>query len=78
MMSKLQALEQRRAQLIADIHRERSIVRSTIAVIRQDLVYASLGLMAGQLLTRNALLRTITLAIFVVAARNRLTKKSKA
>jgi hypothetical protein len=78
MMQRLQALAQRRAQLIADIQRERSIVRSTMAVMQQDLVYAGLGLMAGRLLTRHVWLRSITLAVLAVAAGSRLTTKLKA
>jgi hypothetical protein len=79
MMPNLQALTQRRAQLITDIQRERGMVRSTLAVIRQDLVYAVLGLMAGRLLTHHAGLRTVTLAVLAVAAASssRLTRKSK-
>jgi hypothetical protein len=78
MMSKLAALAQRRARVIADIQRERSFLRNTIAVVRKDLVYASLGLMAGRLLTRNTWLRTITLAVLAVAAGKGLSTKSKA
>jgi hypothetical protein len=77
MMSRLQALAQRRARLIADIQRERSMVRSCVAMLRQDLVYASLGLMAGRLLTHHAGLRAITLAVLAVVAGSRLTAKSK-
>jgi hypothetical protein len=77
MMPRLQALAVRRALLIANIQRERSMVRSTVAVVRQDLVYASLGLMAGRLLTHHAGLRAITLAVLAVLAGSRLVAKSK-
>lgn len=77
MMPRQAALAQRRAHLIADIERERSTLRSTVAVIRQDLVYASLGFMAGRLLTRHAWLRTITLAVLTMAAGRHLSARSK-
>jgi hypothetical protein len=75
MMPRLQTLAQRRTQLIADIGRERSILRSAVTVIRQDMVYAGLGLMAGRLLTRHAWLRTFTLAVLAIAAGHRLASK---
>ncbi len=77
MMSNLQALTLRRVQLIADIQRERSIVRSTMAVMQQDLAYAGLGLMAGRLVTQHTWQRTITLASLAVAAGRRLATKPK-
>lgn len=76
MMSRLQSLAQRRALLVADIQRERSICRSTFTAIRQDLAYAGLGLMAGQLLTRIAWMRTITLTVLGLATVIRLKKSN--
>jgi hypothetical protein len=78
MMTRLAALAERRACVIADIQRERNILRSTVAVIRQDMVYAGLGLLAGRLLTHHAWLHTITLAVLAIAAGKGLTKKSNA
>jgi hypothetical protein len=77
MIPKLAALAQRRARLIADIDRERESVRDTYAVIRQDLVYAGLGLMAGRLVARHAWLRTASLVVLAIVAGSRLTVKPK-
>jgi hypothetical protein len=77
MIPKLTALAQRRSQLIADIDRERERLRGTYAVIRQDLVYAGLGLMAGRLIARHAWLRTVSLAALAIVAGSRLTVKPK-
>jgi hypothetical protein len=77
MIPRLAALVQRRAHLIADIDRERASLRGTYGVIRQDLVYAGFGLMAGRLLARHAWLRTATLAVLATFAGSRLVAKSK-
>jgi hypothetical protein len=76
MIPRLAALAQRRAYLIADIERERTSLRGTYGVIRQDLVYAGFGLMAGRLIARHAWLRTATLAVLAIAAGIRLSSKS--
>jgi hypothetical protein len=76
MIFNLEGIERRRSRLIADIDRERINLRGTTSVIRQDLLYASLGLMVGKLSSRHVLLRGIMLAIVVIAAIGRLIKKS--
>jgi hypothetical protein len=77
MISKLTALAKRRTRLIAEIDHERESLRSTYAYIRQELVYAGLGLMAGRLLARHTWLRTFSLAALAVFAGGRLAIKSK-
>ena len=77
MISKIAALAQRRACLIADIDRERKNLRGTYAVIRQDLVYAGLGLMAGKLMARHTWLRAVSLVVLAIVAGNRLAVKPK-
>jgi hypothetical protein len=77
MIPRLTALVQRRAHLIADIDRERASLRGIYGVIRQDLVYAGFGLMAGRLLARHTWLRTATLAALAIVAGSRLVTKSK-
>jgi hypothetical protein len=77
MMPKLAALAQRRSQLVADIDRERENIRGTYAVIRQDLVYAGLGIMAGRLMAHHAWLRTASLAVLAIVAGSRLAVKQK-
>jgi hypothetical protein len=77
MIPRLAAVVQRRAHLIADIERERASLRSSYASIRQDLVYAGLGLMAGRLLARHTWLRAATLVVLAVLAGSQLTGKSK-
>lgn len=77
MIPRLAALVQRRTLLIADIDRERASLHGTYAIIRQDLVYAGLGLLAGPLLVRHAWLRTTALAVLAIVAGSRLTAKSK-
>jgi hypothetical protein len=76
MIFNLEGIERRRSRLIADIDRERINLRGTTSVIRQDLLYASLGLMAGKLSSRHVLLHGIILAIVAIAAIDRLIKKS--
>jgi hypothetical protein len=78
MISKLAVLAQRRAHLIANIDRERESLRGTYAVIRQDLVYAGLGLMAGKLMARHAWLRTASLVALAIVAGSRLAVKQRA
>jgi hypothetical protein len=77
MIPRLAALVQRRAHLIADIDRERASLRSTYASIRQDLVYAGFGLMAGRLLARHTWLRAAALAVLAILAGSQLSSKSK-
>jgi hypothetical protein len=77
MIPKLAVLAQRRAHLIANIDRERESLRGTYAAIRQDLVYAGLGLMAGRLMARHAWLRTASLVALAIVAGSRLAVKPK-
>jgi hypothetical protein len=76
MISNLERIARRRSRLIADIDREGINMHDTIAVVRQDLAYASLGLMVGKLSSRHVLLRGIILGIVAIAASSRLMKKS--
>jgi hypothetical protein len=78
MIFNLEGIAHRRSRLIADIDRERINLRDTTAVIRQDMIYASLGLMVGKLSSRHAWLRGVILAVFAIAASSRLMKKSTA
>jgi hypothetical protein len=77
MIPKLTVLAQRRAHLIADIDRERESLRGIHADIRQDLIYAGLGLMAGRLMARHAWLRTASLVGLAIVAGSRLAVKPK-
>ncbi len=77
MIPGLAVLVQRRVRLIADIDRERASLRGAYAVIRQDLVYAGFGLMAGRLLARHAWLRTVAFAVLAIVAGSRLAAASK-
>ena len=74
----LTAISKRRAALIAEIDRERASLRGTYGAIRQDLVFASFGLMAGKLLARHPWLRTATAVALAVVAGSRLASKSSA
>lgn len=75
--SRLKVLALRRAHLVEEIGRERSVFHTDYAAIRQDLVYAGLGLMVGKLLARHTWLRTITLSALAIIAGSRLTPKSE-
>ena len=70
------AISKRRADLIADIDRERASLRGMYGTIRQDLVFAGFGLMAGKLLARHPWLRTATAVFLAVVAGSRLVSKS--
>lgn len=79
MIVNLEKIAHRRSRLIADIDRERLNLRDTAAVIRQDMVYASLGLVIGKLTSHHAWVRGIifaALAAFAVTSSGRLMKKS--
>lgn len=78
MIVNLEKIAHRRSRLIADIDRERLNLRDTAAVIRQDMVYASLGLIVGKLSSRHAWVRGIifaAFAAFAVKSSGRLMKK---
>jgi hypothetical protein len=77
MNPRLTALIERRARLTTDIERERANVRSTYAVIRRDMVYASVGLAAGRLLASHTWLRTIVSVALAIIAGTRLASQSK-
>lgn len=77
-MSNLEIIARRRSRLIADIDRQRINLLDTTAVIRHDMVYAGLGLIAGKLSSRHAWLRGIILVLVALAAGGRLMKKSAA
>ncbi len=79
MIFNLEGIAYRRARLIADIDRERLNLRDTTAILRQDIAYASLGLVVGKLSSRHAWMRgTIfaALAALAVTAGGRLIKKN--
>jgi NaMN:DMB phosphoribosyltransferase len=76
MIFNLEGIARRRSRLIADIDRERINLRDTTAVIRQDMIYASLGLMVGKLSSRHVWLRGFILAVAAIAASRHLMKKS--
>jgi predicted DNA-binding ribbon-helix-helix protein len=75
MIFKLEGIARRRSQLIADIDRERINLRDMTSAVRQDMAYATLGLMVGKLSSRHAWIRGIILAAFAIAASSRLMKK---
>jgi hypothetical protein len=78
MMRRLRTLAQRRDRLEANIERERTYFRDNLALLRQDLVFVGLGLVASRLLARHRWLRTAALAALTVAAGSRWTAKPKA
>lgn len=79
MIFNLNKIAHRRSRLIADIDRERLNLRDTAAVIRQDMVYAGLGLIVGKLSSRHTWVRGVIFAAFTAFAASssgRLMKKS--
>jgi hypothetical protein len=77
MMSQIQRISQRRVQLIADIDSERINMRNSLAFAQQDLIYASLGFIAGRLLVRHKWLRAIILTAVAISANTQMATHSK-
>lgn len=76
MIFNLDGIKRRRSQLIADIDLERINLRDTTTAIRQDMVYASLGLIVGKFSSRHAWVRGVVLAALAVITSARLMNKS--
>jgi hypothetical protein len=72
MMSQLERIKQRRIQLVADIDRERIKMHDNLAVVQKDLVYTSLGFIAGRLLLRHKWLRAIVLTGIAISANTQM------
>jgi hypothetical protein len=72
MMSSLHTLQQHRASLITEIEQQRLHFQDDLFLIKQDLVYVGLGLLAGRLLVRHQWMRAIVLMGVAIVARNRL------
>jgi hypothetical protein len=59
--ARLHAIARRRAMLVAEVEQQRAAVRESLAVLRTELAFAGLGLVAGRLLTRRPWLRALVL-----------------
>jgi hypothetical protein len=72
MNARLLAIAQRRAMIAAEAGRQRAAQRELLAILRKDLAFAGLGLIAGRALVRRPWLRALVLGGLAAAAAGRL------
>ena len=75
MKARLRAIAHRRLTLGVEVQQQRAAMRDSLAILRNDLAFAGLGLLAGRLLVRRPWLRALVLAGLSVAAARRITRQ---
>jgi hypothetical protein len=70
--ARLNAIALRRAALALEIHVQRTAQRETLAVLRNDIAFARLGLVVGRVLVRRPWLRALALGALAAVAAGRL------
>ena len=75
MKTRLRAIALRRATLGAEAEQQRAEMRESLAILRTDLAFAGLGLMAGRLLVRRPWLRALVLGSLGALAASKLVTR---
>jgi hypothetical protein len=73
--ARLRAIARRRAAVGAEIRQHRAQMRESLAVLRTDLAFAGLGLVAGRLLVRRPWLRALVLGGLGALAASKLVTR---
>jgi hypothetical protein len=73
--ARLHAIARRRAVLGADVEQQRAEMRESLAVLRTDVAFAGLGLVAGRLLVRRPWLRALVLGGLGALAASKLVTR---
>jgi hypothetical protein len=73
--ARLLAIAKRRAMLGAELEQQRAALRDSLSMLRMDLAFAGLGLIAGRLLVRRPWLRALLLGGLGALAASRLVTR---
>jgi hypothetical protein len=70
--ARLHAIALQRAVLAGEIEQQRTALRETLGVLRNDIAFAGLGLVVGRVLVRRPWLRALALGALAAVAAKRL------
>jgi hypothetical protein len=73
--ARLRAIARRRTVLGAEVEQQRTEVRQSLAILRTELAFAGLGLVAGRLLVRRPWLRALVLGGLGALAASKLVTR---